>query len=113
MLTMFLILLIVVLLVVLAVRSPSTRLQAVDNWRQLPKMASARFMAFTGLLAFLPDLVPQIQALLPQLEAIHGVPVLDRFFASDLYREIVGLVALLAIVFRAVKLSPKPDADKP
>ena len=103
----FLILLIAVLLVVLAVRSPSTRLEAVDGWRQLHKAASVRIAAATGLMALLPDLVAQVQALLPQLEAIQGVGYLDRLFASAAYREFVGLLALLAIVGRLIKLPPK------
>lgn len=113
MLIMFLILLIVVLLVVLAVRSPSTRLQAVDGWQQLHKAASVRLAALTGLLQFAPEIAQQVRDLLPQLQAIQGVGVLDRLFASDAYHTALGLMTLFIILARGIKLPPKPDADKP
>jgi len=109
MLTVLLILLVVVLLVVMAVRSPATPLQAVDGWQSLHKAASVRLAAATGLLQFAPDIAQQVRDMLPQLQAIQGVGVLDRLFASDAYHTVLGLMTLFIVIARGIKLPPKPE----
>lgn len=114
MLIMFLILIIAVLLTVLAVRSPRVPLQAVEDWRRVLREASSvLFAAVAGFLGYLPELVHQVQAALPQIEAIKGVAMLDRLLASPGYTTFVGTVALLAIVARVVRLSRAAGATPP
>ncbi|WP_293000029.1 hypothetical protein [Nevskia sp.] len=99
----------IVAAVLVAVRSPAIRLELIEDWRVVHRKSSALLALVAGFLALLPPIAEQALAVLPQLHAIDGLPWLTVVLESERYRMAVGLLTLLIVVARAVRVPPRAD----
>lgn len=96
--------LVIVGLFVWAARSPTTRLQFIDEAHRLHTMFSVRWSMFTGTLAALIPIMEQLQAIAPQLAAVEQ---LHQITEANWYKTLVAVSIFFTIVARGVRLPPK------